>query len=79
MGEKLRDLGKILIGDKEYQVELNKSDIPGGEESVHIQNESFRLEMAKSEFLKCLLILRGSVKIFKNDKRKGYTGIFRKK
>lgn len=59
MGEIIEKLGQLEIGDKIFDVELNASFEPGEELSIHVQNERFRFECTRTEFLQfATLIMR---------------------
>lgn len=55
MGEKIKDLSKIIIKDKELLIELNKGTHKLGKYDVHIQNSDFRLNVNEKDFLKIAL------------------------
>jgi len=48
MGEKIRTIGFIGYKDQEYEIEENESS---SERIIHIQNESFRIEISESEYI----------------------------
>ncbi len=59
MGEKIRDLSTLSIGETEFVVELNHGYTIHNKYSIHIQNEKMRLALNDKEFLKlCGMILR---------------------
>mgnify|MGYP001136524748 FL=1 len=55
MGEIIKVLGQTKIDSSDFKIELNKPHSQGEENSVHIQTETFRLEMPESEFIKVAL------------------------
>ncbi|MBQ8678843.1 MAG: hypothetical protein IJ530_03675 [Treponema sp.] len=68
MGQKIKTLGKLKIGDSEFEVELNKSVSKKGGHDIHIQNRKFRLEMSDSQFVQmasCLLLAKKQFDILK--------------
>lgn len=52
MGEKIRNLGKIKIGETLYEVELNKGTHANSKYDIHIQNKEFRLNLSEHDFCK---------------------------
>ena len=69
MGEKIRDLGKIKIGNSEFVIELNHSASGSHYRDIHIQNDKFRLEIPENEFLQmaaCMQVAKKQLKIIKN-------------
>ncbi len=61
MGEKIRDMGSLKIGDTRFAIELNHGYTTRNKYSIHIQNEKMRLALNDEEFLKlCGLILRAN-------------------
>lgn len=50
MGEKIRDLTKISLGQNKFIIELNEALGKGLEKQIHIQNKHFRFECSESEF-----------------------------
>lgn len=52
MGEKIRDLGTIVIGDKKLVVELNKATGDHKQYDIHIQNSRVRLNVSCEDFFK---------------------------
>ncbi len=59
MGEKIKDIGELRLGDAEFAVELNHGYTSKNKYSIHIQNEKMRLALNDDDFLKlCGLILR---------------------
>lgn len=52
MGEKIKDLGKLHIGNSDFLIELNEPAFVGDEKSIHIQNELLRYSISQSEFLR---------------------------
>lgn len=64
MGELIRELGKIQVGDARFIVELNKATQKGKSYDIHIQNESFRLNISEQDFCRmAAAIICGNAKI----------------
>ncbi|MCR5720321.1 MAG: hypothetical protein K6F84_07115 [Lachnospiraceae bacterium] len=51
MGEKIKKIKTIHIGDEEFEVELNAPESVNGEEIIHIQNDKYRFACSKSDFV----------------------------
>ena len=66
MGEIIKEVGKIHIGDDVLRVELNRGN-GSEEELIHIQNERIRFECTRSEFNKI-----GATLLFANDNLASY-------
>lgn len=59
MGEIIKKIGELEIAGKVFDVELNAPFEPGEELSIHVQNERFRFECTRTEFLQfATLIMR---------------------
>lgn len=68
MGQVIRKIGEISIGDKHFDIELNHSASGGNYRDIHIQNSSFRLEIPENEFLQmaaCVLLARKQYDLIK--------------
>ncbi|MGL6114976.1 MAG: hypothetical protein ACRC1R_08030 [Cetobacterium sp.] len=69
MGEKIRDLEKIFIGNSEFNIELNE----GTKEekyNIHIQNERVNLSFKDFNFIRfasCFLVAKKRLEIFKGE------------
>jgi len=66
MGDKIKDIGQLRLGESIYTVELNNTDVP--EKEIHIQNESFRLAFCEKTFYKMgadILLARKQLMIIK--------------
>lgn len=59
MGEKIKDIKKISLGDCELIVELNEATSPGGNRWIHVQNDNFRIQFSEGDFV---MILAGILK-----------------
>lgn len=69
MGEKIKDLGTVKLGNSEFVIELNHSTGGNKYRDIHIQNDKFRLEMPENEFLQmaaCVMLAKKQLKIIKN-------------
>lgn len=51
MGEKIKVLSKITLGQSLLEVELNHGTDSSGYREIHIQNEKLRLAISEPEFL----------------------------
>lgn len=59
MGEKIRNMDSILIGNTKFDIELNHGYTKKNKYSIHIQNEKMRLALNDDDFLElCGMILR---------------------
>lgn len=66
MGEIIRKLGEIQIGNACFAVELNKATKKGNSYDIHIQNESFRLNISEKDFCRvAAAVICGNAKIQK--------------
>ena len=52
MGEIIKKLNEIKVGDNEFIVELNKGTHTEGKYDIHIQNKCFRLNLSEHDFCK---------------------------
>lgn len=52
MGERIRDLAKIRIGDTEFRIELNKAYYEKASYDIHLQCEKGRIGLSDRDFLK---------------------------
>lgn len=52
MGEIIKNLNKIKVGDNEFFIELNKGTRAEGKYDIHIQNKRFRLNLSEQDFCK---------------------------
>lgn len=70
MGEKLATLGQLNLAKTSLVVELNEG-VTSSERIIHIQSESFRLEMSEKDFIAhSLSILHASKAVKKKTKPK---------
>lgn len=66
MGEMIRKLGEIQIGNTCFAVELNKAAQKGKIYDIHIQNEGFRLNISEQDFCRmAAAVICGNAKIQK--------------
>ena len=68
MGEIIKKLGNINVKEKLFDVELNEPTHLGAKREIHIQNDSFRLALSESDFLKmsaCILLAKKQLGIIK--------------
>lgn len=70
MGEKIRNLGKINIGENTYIVELNKSTRKDGKYDIHIQDDFTRLNISEYDFCKMVAAI-----IHADEKISKYKGV----
>lgn len=52
MGEIIKKLNEIKVGDNEFVIELNKGTRTDGKYDIHIQSMRFRLNMSEQDFCK---------------------------
>lgn len=52
MGEKIRDIKTIYLGNNKLLIEENKGTHKGSKYDIHIQNEHFRLNVSDKDFFK---------------------------
>lgn len=75
MGEKIKDLETIKIGNTEFTVELNKGTGNHGRYDFHIQNSKCRLNVSEKDFYKMacgILAAESQLLSYKNfDNNKG--------
>ncbi|AGF78802.1 hypothetical protein UWK_02262 [Desulfocapsa sulfexigens DSM 10523] len=57
MGEKIKTLSKGKLINTVFEIELNHPNISGYEEVVHIQSDSFRLEIKKNDYIRYALAI----------------------
>jgi hypothetical protein len=68
MGERIKDIDKIRIGESEFKIELNHSTSEHGKYEIHLQNDKFRLAIPESEFLQmasCFVLAKKQMDILK--------------
>ncbi len=57
MGEKIKSLGYFKYKGTDIEFELNSPPFLGLSEQIHIQSDSFRFEMSKSDFVKLSIVV----------------------
>lgn len=70
MGELIKKIGRIPLAGSSLDVELNKPSSGGHYRDIHIQNESFRLEIPENEFLSmaaCVLLAKRQFDVMKGS------------
>lgn len=70
MGEIIRNLSKIKIGDAEFVIEENKGTHSGSNFDIHIQNSHFRLNITEQDFCRiacCIIYARENLNHYKNE------------
>lgn len=55
MGEKIKDIKEIKLGDQTLLMEMNKGTHRGRMYDIHIQNDKFRLNVTEGDFCKIVL------------------------
>lgn len=69
MGEKIKTLDKGKLHGKIIEIELNHPTSHRGEQQIHIQNNKYRFELNKSEFIRLaltILVAEKNLKKLKN-------------
>ena len=69
MGEKIKVLSEISIGNNNLEIELNKATFHGGPRYIHLQNGVFRLNFTESEFIQVVTIMNKAAKKLKALKK----------
>lgn len=70
MGELIRTVSEIKLGNETFAVELNESTTDSGYKDIHIQNEKFRLSIPENEFMQmaaCVLLAQKQLKLIKGN------------
>lgn len=57
MGEIIEKVGQLEIAGNVFDIELNAPFDSGGEQNIHIQNERFRFECTKTEFMQIATLI----------------------
>jgi hypothetical protein len=68
MGEKIKTLSSGLIAGQAMEIELNHPVIHGHDQQVHVQTESFRVDLDKKDYLKfalSVLVAEKNLKLLK--------------
>ena len=69
MGEIIKVVDEIIIGDAQLMIELNQSTTSSEYKEIHIQNDKFRLAIPENEFLQmasCFLLAKKQMDILKH-------------
>ena len=70
MGELIRNIKSITIGNAELMIEENKGTHQGSKYDIHVQNSHFRINITDSDFCKmacCILYARENLNHYKNE------------
>lgn len=73
MGELIRKVSDIKIGNETFAIELNECTNDTGYKDVHIQNDKFRLNVPQNEFMQmaaCVLLAQKQLKLIKQTEDK---------
>ena len=68
MGELIRKVSELKIGNETFAVELNECTTDTGYKDIHIQNDKFRLNVPQNEFMQmaaCVLLAQKQLKLIK--------------
>lgn len=68
MGELIRKVSELKIGNETFDIELNESTNDKGYRDVHVQNDKFRLSVPENEFMQmaaCVLLAQKQLKFIK--------------
>lgn len=74
MGEKIKVLTQIKLGETVLDVELNHGTDSSGYREIHIQNPKLRLAMPETEFLQLatsVLLAKRQLELLKNKRYGG--------
>lgn len=73
MGEVIRDIDEIQIGEQKFKIELNHSTTENDKFEIHLQNNKFRLAIPQKEFLQmasCFILAKKQLDILKRRQEK---------
>ena len=73
MGELIRKVSELKIGNETFTVELNECTNDTGYKDIHIQNDKFRLNVPQNEFMQmaaCVLLAQKQLKLIKQTQDK---------
>ena len=73
MGELIRKVSELKIGNETFAVELNEYTNDTGYKDIHIQNDKFRLNVPQNEFMQmaaCVLLAQKQLKLIKQTEDK---------
>ena len=68
MGEIIKKLDELRIGNTKFNVELNKPANGAGMRDIHIQNDKFRICIPEDEFLQmlaCIIMAKKQLDLIK--------------
>lgn len=68
MGERIKDLTEIEIGDAKFRVELNAAYYRNGAYDIHIQCDKGRIGLSDREFLQLATCFMAAKKQFEHYK-----------
>ncbi|CRZ34484.1 hypothetical protein DFR55_101257 [Herbinix hemicellulosilytica] len=68
MGEKIKNLQEIKIGDCNLIIELNKATFKNGPRYIHIQNNRIRYNFSETEFIEFAALINKAVNKMKSMK-----------
>lgn len=68
MGEKIKDIKTIQIGNSSLNVELNEATVKGGNKWIHVQNNFVRVQFSENDFIKILACILKSEERLKYNK-----------
>ncbi|MCD7956946.1 MAG: hypothetical protein LUG93_14605 [Lachnospiraceae bacterium] len=74
MGEIIRDLGEVNLGNSKMRVEINKGTHKSGKYDIHIQNSNFRLNINEIDFSRIalgILYARENLATYKDNNLRG--------
>ncbi|WP_027206062.1 hypothetical protein [Butyrivibrio fibrisolvens] len=74
MGELIKTVGRLHIGNDDFDIEVNEGTTGNGYNDIHIQNKKFRVSIPENEFLQmgaAVLLARKQLHLLKGiDERK---------
>lgn len=70
MGERIRDLNTISIGNAELVIEENLGTRKGSKFDIHIQNKNFRINITERDFCKIAACI-----MYANENLRHYKGL----
>jgi hypothetical protein len=73
MGEKIKDIREITLGEKKLMLEKNVGTHKGSKYDIHIQDETFRLNLTETDFMRmasCILYAKENLLSYKTEASK---------
>lgn len=64
MGERIKDLAKVKIGNTDFKIELNKAYYANESYDIHLQCDKGRIGLNDREFLKLAICFMAAKKQF---------------